>query len=111
IINTQRDLANRRRKLNWFLYLAILSPSKPQSIMSIQAEIWKPGSQPSPRSVAEAFAYCERLARAHYENFPVGLRENSRNAPGPGVRNRRTPRPHFAATAATPVSRSLLGCS
>ena len=58
--------------MNWFLYLAILSPSKPQSIMSIQAEIWKPGSQPSPRSVAEAFAYCERLARTHYENFPVG---------------------------------------
>lgn len=23
-------------------------------------------------SVAEAFAYCERMARAHYENFPVG---------------------------------------
>src|SRR5262249_62421818 len=40
--------------------------------MSIQAEIWKPGSQPPPRSVAEAFAYCERLARTHYENFPVG---------------------------------------
>jgi hydroxysqualene synthase len=40
--------------------------------MSIQAETWKPGAQPPPRSVAEAFAYCERLARAHYENFPVG---------------------------------------
>jgi squalene synthase HpnC len=25
-----------------------------------------------PCSPAEAFAYCERLARAHYENFPVG---------------------------------------
>jgi len=25
-----------------------------------------------PRSVADAFAYCERMARAHYENFPVG---------------------------------------
>jgi hypothetical protein len=73
IINTRRDLANLRRepKLNWFLYLAILSPSKPQSIMSIQAETWDSGSQP-PRSVAEAFAYCERLARTHYENFPVG---------------------------------------
>src|SRR4029079_18991808 len=46
--------------------------SKPHSIMSIQAETWNPGAQPPPRSVAEAFAYCERLARAHYENFPVG---------------------------------------
>src|SRR5438132_4036777 len=27
---------------------------------------------PRPCSVAEGFAYCERLARAHYENFPVG---------------------------------------
>jgi squalene synthase HpnC len=25
-----------------------------------------------PCSVDEAFAYCERMARAHYENFPVG---------------------------------------
>jgi squalene synthase HpnC len=25
-----------------------------------------------PYSLAEGFAYCERLARAHYENFPVG---------------------------------------
>lgn len=25
-----------------------------------------------PCSVAEGFAYCERLARTHYENFPVG---------------------------------------
>ena len=23
-------------------------------------------------SAAEGFAYCERLARSHYENFPVG---------------------------------------
>jgi squalene synthase HpnC len=28
-------------------------------------------SAPRP-SIAEGFAYCERLARAHYENFPVG---------------------------------------
>ncbi len=30
--------------------------------------------EPLPRggSVAEAFAYCERMARSHYENFPVG---------------------------------------
>lgn len=27
---------------------------------------------PPAERVAEAFAYCERLARAHYENFPVG---------------------------------------
>src|SRR5215467_11389983 len=40
--------------------------------MSAQAEIRNSGSQPPPRSVAEAFAYCERLARTHYENFPVG---------------------------------------
>lgn len=26
----------------------------------------------SPPSVAEAYAYCEKLTRAHYENFPVG---------------------------------------
>ncbi len=31
-------------------------------------------TEPAPRtySVAEAFAHCERMARAHYENFPVG---------------------------------------
>jgi squalene synthase HpnC len=40
--------------------------------MSIQAEIWNSGSQPPPQNVAEAFAYCESLARKHYENFPVG---------------------------------------
>lgn len=40
--------------------------------MSIPAETWNRGSQPPPRSVTEAFAYCERLARTHYENFPVG---------------------------------------
>ncbi len=37
--------------------------------MRVQAEILAPHP---PRSVAEAFAYCERLARTHYENFPVG---------------------------------------
>lgn len=31
-----------------------------------------PGSAAQTYSVDEAFAYCERLARAHYENFPVG---------------------------------------
>jgi hydroxysqualene synthase len=37
--------------------------------MSIQAETWNPAP---PRNTHDAFAYCERLARAHYENFPVG---------------------------------------
>jgi hydroxysqualene synthase len=37
--------------------------------MSIQVETWNPAA---PRSVQDAFAYCERLARTHYENFPVG---------------------------------------
>jgi phytoene synthase len=40
--------------------------------MSIQAETWNREAPPPPRSVTEAFAYCERLARTHYENFPVG---------------------------------------
>jgi hydroxysqualene synthase len=40
--------------------------------MSAKSEIRNSVSQPPPRSVAEAFAYCERLARTHYENFPVG---------------------------------------
>lgn len=31
----------------------------------------RPNSASAP-AVAAAFAYCERLARAHYENFPVG---------------------------------------
>ena len=26
------------------------------------------------RVTAEAYAFCERLARAHYENFPIGSR-------------------------------------
>ncbi|MGE0127064.1 MAG: squalene synthase HpnC [Blastocatellales bacterium] len=41
--------------------------------MSVQAETWnsKLLAEP-PHSVAEAFVYCERLARTHYENFPVG---------------------------------------
>lgn len=29
-------------------------------------------AQPHSYSTAEAFAYCERIAREHYENFPVG---------------------------------------
>jgi phytoene synthase len=30
-----------------------------------------PASAPIPSDLAEAYAYCERLARTHYENFPV----------------------------------------
>src|SRR5919201_1126943 len=30
------------------------------------------GPADRPSSVAESFAYCQRLARTHYENFPVG---------------------------------------
>ena len=41
--------------------------------MSAQADTWKRVDQTAPsRSVADAFGYCERMARAHYENFPVG---------------------------------------
>jgi squalene synthase HpnC len=39
--------------------------------MSVQASTWN-STEPAARSVADAFAYCERMARAHYENFPVG---------------------------------------
>jgi squalene synthase HpnC len=31
-----------------------------------------PLAQPRSYNTAEAFAYCERMAREHYENFPVG---------------------------------------
>lgn len=40
--------------------------------MSSQANTWKPTRQQQPGNATEAFAYCERMARAHYENFPVG---------------------------------------
>jgi len=41
--------------------------------MSIQIDTWDGTNRTAPSSsVAEAFAYCERMARAHYENFPVG---------------------------------------
>ncbi len=41
--------------------------------MSVQVTTWNSTEQPAlPCSVTEAFAYCERLARAHHENFPVG---------------------------------------
>ncbi len=36
------------------------------------AALQPPTAQPHSYSTAEAFAYCERLTRAHYENFPVG---------------------------------------
>jgi squalene synthase HpnC len=35
-------------------------------------EIGNSAQMVEPCSAAEAFAYCERLARSHYENFPVG---------------------------------------
>lgn len=41
--------------------------------MSAQTDTWNRVDQTAPpHSVAEAFGYCERMARAHYENFPVG---------------------------------------
>jgi squalene synthase HpnC len=41
--------------------------------MGAEVNTWNPIEPTSqPCSMAEAFAYCERLARAHYENFPVG---------------------------------------
>jgi len=41
--------------------------------MSIQVDTWDGTNRTVPSSsVADAFAYCERMARAHYENFPVG---------------------------------------
>jgi phytoene/squalene synthetase len=30
-----------------------------------------PAAAPIPPELASAYAYCERLARSHYENFPV----------------------------------------
>src|SRR5215831_12399444 len=38
---------------------------------TIQAKTGNPTVTP-PGTVDEAYAYCERLARSHYENFPVG---------------------------------------
>ncbi|MGH9767394.1 MAG: squalene synthase HpnC [Blastocatellia bacterium] len=41
--------------------------------MGIQTDTWNGTDRTAPsRGVADAFAYCERMARAHYENFPVG---------------------------------------
>jgi hydroxysqualene synthase len=41
--------------------------------MSMQVNTWDSALQAGePCSVGEAFAYCERMARNHYENFPVG---------------------------------------
>jgi squalene synthase HpnC len=52
------------------LITAIVESGDP---VSAQVKTWTP-RQPTaqPPSLAESFAYCERLARAHYENFPVG---------------------------------------
>jgi squalene synthase HpnC len=43
-------------------------PTADQIWSTLPAEYAIPATAPS---VEEAFAYCERLARAHYENFPV----------------------------------------
>ncbi|MCI0337791.1 MAG: squalene synthase HpnC [Acidobacteria bacterium] len=41
--------------------------------MSVRVNTWISTVQTEPPvTVAEAFAYCERIAREHYENFPVG---------------------------------------
>jgi phytoene/squalene synthetase len=41
--------------------------------MSAQLNTWDSALQAiEPCSVDEAFAYCERMAHSHYENFPVG---------------------------------------
>src|SRR5574341_812068 len=41
--------------------------------MSAQVDTWNRTDRTGPSSsVADAFAYFERMARAHYENFPVG---------------------------------------
>src|SRR5262245_31008437 len=40
--------------------------------MSIQANTLNIEARSVPPGAAEGFAYCERLARTHYENFPVG---------------------------------------
>jgi hydroxysqualene synthase len=41
--------------------------------MNMQVNTWDSALQAiEPCSVDEAFAYCERMARSHYENFPVG---------------------------------------
>jgi hydroxysqualene synthase len=59
------------RNLRFKFSLAILSTLI--TFMSMQVNTW--GSAPQtiePYSVSEAFAYCERMARNHYENFPVG---------------------------------------
>ena len=36
-----------------------------------ELEVWGPQSEPATTSLGEAQAYCRRLARRHYENFPV----------------------------------------
>jgi squalene synthase HpnC len=40
--------------------------------LSAQPTIIERAERARPLSIADSFAYCERLARAHYENFPVG---------------------------------------
>jgi phytoene synthase len=41
--------------------------------MSVQVNTWNSIEKPALKCrVAESFAYCEEMARSHYENFPVG---------------------------------------
>lgn len=47
--------------------------------MSAQIKIQEAEHQNSVWTVANSFAYCEHLARTHYENFPVGSRLVSRS--------------------------------
>jgi len=50
----------------WYLHrVAIQSPSAPRDFGPQEEKVW---------SLEESYAHCEALARAHYENFPVGSR-------------------------------------
>jgi hydroxysqualene synthase len=46
--------------------------SYPQLRSALARPIDEPLAGKSTWSVAEAYAYCEKIARSHYENFPVG---------------------------------------
>ena len=60
-----------------FLYnLPFLKPTMTTSLMQPRSALAKPLDDPLRNqqtwAVDEAYAYCETLARSHYENFPVG---------------------------------------
>jgi hydroxysqualene synthase len=47
--------------------------SSEKTLLNMQVNTWDSALQTiEPCGVDDAFAYCERLARTHYENFPVG---------------------------------------